>query len=309
VLDAFDDYWGGRPPIRRIRFVETPELASRIDGLLSGDFDFACDITPDQIAGIEAHPRTEVAGGVITNQRVLMMDTNHPQLRDVRVRQAMSHAIDRQTIIDTIWGGRTNPSHGLQFAFFGPMFLQDWTVPAYDPALARDLLRQAGYKGESIPYKLINNYYTNQVATAQILIEMWRAVGLNVDLQMRENWSQVQDASAGRGILDNSMTAFFNDPVSFMPDEFGTNGEFPADGYWSNADAMTLLTQLETSTDLAQRRALFRQILQIVERDDPAVLHLHETANFTGKRRDIRWKPAHSFVMDFRSRNFAIQSA
>jgi peptide/nickel transport system substrate-binding protein len=161
VLEAFDDYWGGRPPIRSIRFVEVPELAARIAGLLSGDFDFACDITPDQIDTIQASPRAEVLGGVITNQRVLMMDTNHPQLRDVRIRQALSHSIDRQAIIDTIWGGRTQPSHGLQFAFYGPMFLQDWTVPAYDPALARDLLKQAGYKGERIPYKLVNNYYTN----------------------------------------------------------------------------------------------------------------------------------------------------
>jgi peptide/nickel transport system substrate-binding protein len=54
TLEAFDEYWGGRPPIKTLRFQELPELASRINGLLSGEFDFACDITPDQIPAIRS---------------------------------------------------------------------------------------------------------------------------------------------------------------------------------------------------------------------------------------------------------------
>ena len=50
TLEAHDEYWGGRPPLKRIRFVEVPEVASRINGLLSGEYQFACDIPPDQIA-------------------------------------------------------------------------------------------------------------------------------------------------------------------------------------------------------------------------------------------------------------------
>ncbi len=53
VLEAHDEYWGGRPPLKQIRFIEVPEVASRINGLLSGEYQFACDIPPDQIEGIE----------------------------------------------------------------------------------------------------------------------------------------------------------------------------------------------------------------------------------------------------------------
>jgi peptide/nickel transport system substrate-binding protein len=53
VLEAHDEYWGGRPPIKRIRFVEVPEVASRVNGLLAGEYQFACDMPPDQIPGIE----------------------------------------------------------------------------------------------------------------------------------------------------------------------------------------------------------------------------------------------------------------
>ncbi len=54
TLVAHDAYWGGRPPLRQIRFVEVPEVSSRINGLLSGEYQFACDIPPDQIAASSA---------------------------------------------------------------------------------------------------------------------------------------------------------------------------------------------------------------------------------------------------------------
>ena len=56
ILDAHDDYWGGRPPIKTLRLVEVPEIASRVNGLLTGEFQFACDIPPDQVGRIERNP-------------------------------------------------------------------------------------------------------------------------------------------------------------------------------------------------------------------------------------------------------------
>ncbi|MCX7382413.1 MAG: ABC transporter substrate-binding protein [Alphaproteobacteria bacterium] len=306
ILEAFDGYWGGRPPIKTLRFLEVPELASRINGLKAGEFDFACDITPDQIPTIESSPRHQVVGGLITNIRGLIFDQNHKVLKDARIRRALSHAIDRNMIVETIWGGRSRVPNGLQFDYFGPMYATDWKGIRFDPAESRRLLAEAGYKGEPIPFKVLANYYTNQVATAQILVEMWKAVGVNVDLQMRENWGQVLDGKVERAMNDNSFSAFFNDPVSFFPTTFGRNGELEQGGYWRNAEAATLIDRIQTSTDIAARAADFRRVLEIVERDDPALLVLHETANFTAKRRDIAWSPARSFVMDFRSRNFAI---
>ena len=80
VLEAFDDHWAGRPPLKRIRFVEVPEPSSRVNGLLSGEYDFACDVNPDQIADVERNPRFEVVGSPIANHRLTVFDRNHPQL-------------------------------------------------------------------------------------------------------------------------------------------------------------------------------------------------------------------------------------
>ena len=304
LLEAHDGYWGGRPPLRSIRLVEVPEVPARVAGLLAGEYQFACDIPPDQIAGIEASGVFEVQGGTIPNHRITAFDKNHPQLRDPRIRQAMTHAIDRTAIVDSLWAGRTRVPRGLQWDFYGDMLIRDWTVPEYDPARARALVKVAGYKGDPIPYRLLNNYYTNQVPTAQVLVEMWQQAGLNVELGMKENWSQIFERTPTRGIRDWSNSATFNDPVSSLVSQHGPNGEQQQYGEWTNEEMNRLSVELETGTDHARRRAAFARMLQITEREDPAYTVLHQNATFTAKPRSLKWRAAPTFAMDFRAANW-----
>jgi len=305
TLVAHDAYWGGRPPLRQVRFVEVPEVSSRINGLLSGEYQFACDITPDQIAAVERNRAFEVQGGTVSNHRITCFDKNHPVLADARVRRAMTHSMDRQAIVASLWGGRTVVPKGLQWPFYGDMFLSDWEVPRYDVAEARRLLREANYRGQPIPYRLLNNYYTNQVGTAQILVEMWRQAGLNVVIEMKENFSQVFDRSSGqRGVRDWSNSAPFSDPVSSLVNQHGPRGQQQQIGEWTNEEFNRLSGELEASTDQARRRIVFRRMLEIAEREDPAYTLLHQNATFTAKRADIRWKAAPAFAMDFRVQNW-----
>ena len=304
TLDAHDAYWGGRPPIKTLRLVEVPEVASRINGLLAGDYQFACDIPPDQIPIVLQNAGLEVQGGPILNHRITTFDMHHPQLRDPRVRQAISHAIDRQAIIDGLWAGRSRVPPGMQWEFFGDMFISDFRVPTYDQAKARQLLKDAGYKGDVIPYRVLNNYYINQVATSQALVEMWRQVGLNVQIDMKENWTQIRDKSNPRGVRDWSAGATFNDPVGSIVSSYGPNGAAQQAGEYENAEFSKLSTLLETSADRSARRAAFARMLQIAEYEDPAYIILHQNSTFTAKRKDIRWKAAAAFAMDFRPGNF-----
>ncbi len=303
TFEAFDAYWGGRPPVKQIRLLAVPEVAGRINGLVSGQYDFACDIPPDLIGEVEKHPRYEVVGGLITNHRLLCFDKNRPELKDPRVRRALTHAIDRQLIVDTLWAGRTRVPKGLQWEFYGEMYHADWDVPKYDPALAKQLLREAGYKGGVIPFRVLNNYYTNQVSTAQILVEMFRAVGVATEISMKENFGQIFDRSSARGVRDWSNSALFNDPVSSITNQHGPKGQQQQIGEWTNEEMNQLSPELESSTDRTRRRAIFRRMLEICERDDPAYTVLHQSALFTGKRKDLAWKPAPSFAMDFRATN------
>lgn len=304
TLEAHDEYWGGRPPLKSIRFVEVPEVASRVAGLLSGQYQFACDIPPDQIGEIEKNAAFEVQGGTIQNHRLTVFDKNNAQLANPLVRRAFTHAIDRQAIVETLWAGRTKVPAGLQWEFYGDMFHADWKVPDYDPKVARDLLRQAGYRGDPIVYRVLNNYYTNQNPTAQILTEMWRSVGLNVQMQTVENWSQIMERGPARAVRDWSNSAPFNDPVSSIVNQHGPNGQQQQIGEWTNAEMNQLCEVLETSTDRDLRRKSFRRMLEICEREDPAYTVLHQNATFTAKAKAIRWKTAPAFAMDFRPGNY-----
>lgn len=305
TMDAHDEYWGGRPPIKTLILVEVPETSARINGLITNQYQFACDLPPDQIAGVESHAGFEVLGGTIPNIRLTTFDKNHPTLLDPKIRLAMAHAIDRKAIVDSLWDERTVVPAGLQWPFYDRMFVQGWTVPEYDPAKARALLKQTSYKGDPIPYRLLNNYYTNQVANSQILVENWREVGINVAIEMKENWTQILERGPSRGVRDWSNSATFNDPVSSIVSQHGPNGEQQQYGEWTNAEMNTLSYELETSTDMTRRHAIFARMLQICEREDPAYTVLHQNATFTGKQKATKWRAAPTFAMDFRAKNWA----
>ncbi len=149
------------------------------------------------------------------------------------------------------------------------MLIQDWAVPAYDMALARKLVKESGYKGDPIPYRLLNNYYTGQVATAQILVESWREAGLNVVVEMKENFPQVLAKGPSRAVRDWSNSASYNDPVSSIVAQHGPTGQQWQIGEWRNEEMGKLSEVLETSMDMGQRKAAFRRMLAICEREDP----------------------------------------
>ena len=302
ILDAHDEYWEGRPPIKTLRLVEVPEVSSRINGLLSGEFQFACDIPPDQILDIEKNAAFRVQGGTIPNHRILAFDKNNG-LANPKLRLALAHAIDRKAIVDSLWAGRTTVPAGLQWPFYADMLVQGWTVPEYDPARVKQLLAEANYKGERIEFRLQNNYYTNQTATGQALTEMFNQVGINVQIVMKENWSQVFEKTPSRAVRDWSNSATFNDPVSSIVAQHGPNGEQQQRGEWTNAEMNELSAKMQTSTDRAARKQMFARMLMICEREDPAYTVLHQNATFTATRKDIGWKAAPSFAMDFRAKN------
>lgn len=306
-MEAFDDHWQGRPPIARLRFAEVPEVASRINMIRSGEAEFACDVPPDQIAAIEAGGEHVVVGGPINNTRYTVFNKSHPVLANPLVRRALTHAVDRALIVEALWSGRTTVPRGLQWEFYGDYYIREHENPKFDLDEARALLREANYRGEPIPYRVLNNYYTNQTSTAQINTESWRAAGLNVQMQMVENWGQINEgAPETRGIHDWSAAAVVPDPVIQMSGSWGRLGSPWVRDQWRNEEFGELAAELEVSTDHARRREVWKRMLIIIEHEDPAYVVLHRNASFTAKRADINWRASQSFVMDFRSSNWGV---
>lgn len=299
VLAPHDAYWGGKPPFDGIEFRIMPELATRLNGLLTGQVDLITDVPPDQFSELQKRPELEVAGGAVQNVRYLAIDSETPGLTDPRARRALSLALDRKLFVESLWENRVPVPNGFQFPSFGAGYIEDFAALAYDPDLARKLLKDANYRGEQITYRLLNNYYTNQVSGAQVMVEMWKAVGLNVRLEMMENFSQIQKKPV-QAIYDSSSTAVFPDYLGHAWREFGPNGTLPRQvGIWRNEEHFALGAKLQDTFDPADRRKLIRRMLEIVDRDDPPCVVLHASGQFYGKRRDVPWIPGQTLDLNF----------
>src|SRR5262249_48883669 len=113
VLEPFDGYWGGRPSAGTIIFKSVPEPATRVAGLVSGQYDIATTLTPDDANLINTRNGYEGRGVVIENVHLFVFNQkDHELLRDARIRRAFSLAIDRNQLNQALWGGRADVPNG-----------------------------------------------------------------------------------------------------------------------------------------------------------------------------------------------------
>lgn len=299
VIEVNDDYWGeAEAAAEQVTFVVTPEVSTRIAGLRAGQFDIITEVGPDSIPEIESAPNTSVVGGPVENIRGIVYDSTGNTLEDARIRQALNLAIDRQTLVDSLYQGRTTVPNGWQMDIYGDMYLEDRPMPAFDPEKARRLLEEAGYDGEPIIYRTHREYYTNEIETAQILQSMWAEVGLNVEIVVVENWAQVERDDAERQIINGSFTAYYPDPMGQFWRRFGPDGGWAQSDYYTISDEMQELGQtVATSTDTAERRAVFAEMLDRFEEDpDGGILHM--LTQFMGVNERISMDPMPTLYMD-----------
>lgn len=299
-LRAHEAYWGGRPPLGGVRFVAVPELTSRLNGLYSGEFDLIADVTPDQIPTIETHKDLKVVGGPTTVVRLVNFDAaNNPQLRDPRLRQAMSLAVDRQLLVETLWLSRNTVPNGFQSPAFGPLYDGARRAVPYDPDKARRLVEASSYRGERIAFRTTGSTYTLEMATTQALVEMWRAVGINVAVEVVENFGQLYKRP-GAGLYNYSTALLFPDPVSDLWRSYGADSQVQRiEESWSNAEFNRLGAILASSLDHDERRRAFQRMLDIFEWEDPAAIVLSNNSLFYAQKAGLRWQPYPAYNMDF----------
>ncbi|MBZ9602987.1 ABC transporter substrate-binding protein [Phyllobacterium chamaecytisi] len=300
-LEAHDEYWGGKPTVAGVKFILVPELSARIAGLLASDFDIITDLTPDQIETVSASKGFKVLGGDAAVLRNVNFDIEHnPILKDVNLRRAMSLAIDRDALVNGLWGGKASIPNGEQFRYFGDLYDQGRAKPLYDPEQARRLLAASTYKGERIPYRMLSGYYTNELSTAQVLVEMWNQVGINVDIEIKENWDQVYQ-QPNTGMNNDSCPMVFPDPLSTIWRCYGDASSYQAEEKaWSNKEFNELGKVLESSLDNNERKRALARMFDIFDQDDPPAILLHTMAALYGAREDIEWKPYPVANMSFR---------
>lgn len=301
VLEKFEGYWGERKAAYdRITFKYVPEISTRIAGLRAGDFDIITEVPPDQAEAVNAMSGVRVVGGPVQNIYGMFFDeTNNSPMKDPRVREALTISIDRKMLVSTLFSDLTAIPNNWQMDVFAEMYLEDIKSHPFDPDRARALLKEAGYNGERIEYRSLPNYYTLEQTVSEAVAQMWRDIGLNIDLKIKENWTQVNMDDESRHIINGSFSAYYPDPVGQMWRRFGANSGKDNGIFWQNSAEFNELGKiLETSFDLQKRRDAFRSMIGIFNKD-PKGLYLYQLPMIYGVREDVAWSPIPVQGMDF----------
>jgi len=192
-LDRNEDYWGDKPHWREVRLQPVTAAGPRLAGLLAGDHDVVEAPGTGDIPRLRDNPAMRLAVSATTRLIFLQLDQREPApfvnggtgrnpLRDVRVRQALSLAIDRVAITNRVMDGLSLPAAQiLPDGMFGT--LPGLPVLPFDPARARALLAEAGFaEGFAMTLHATNNRYVNDARIAQALAQYFSRIGVRVEV-------------------------------------------------------------------------------------------------------------------------------
>jgi peptide/nickel transport system substrate-binding protein len=182
-LEAFEDYYEGAPRTKYLVMRVIPEASQRTIALETGEIDLAYDLPTNDHKIITGNDKLSLFLAPPLSLFYISMDIRKTPFGDKLVRQAISHAIDRQLIIDTVVSGAAEPAD----AIIAPGVYGYYSagVDQYDPALSRQFLAQAGYpNGFTTSFWVNNNQERIEVSTA--IVDMLREVGITAQLEVME---------------------------------------------------------------------------------------------------------------------------
>ncbi|MBP0446751.1 ABC transporter substrate-binding protein [Roseomonas sp. SSH11] len=305
-----DAYFGDKPHWQRVNYRMITNDAARTAALLSGDVDFIDQVPTSDIAKLRSDQRVTLSEA--DGLRLIFLALDHSRdgsspfttdndgkplernpLRDVRVRRALSMAIDRQAITDRVMEGASLPSTQLlPPTAFGA--LPDRQVGRADADAARRLLAEAGYpQGFRITLHGPNDRYMNDARIIQAIGQMWTRIGVRTAVE-GQPWATFV-ARAGRQELSAMLVGWgtsSGEPTSplrsllatFTPPR-GWGGSNR--GRYSNPAMDAKLDEALRTLDDAKREALLREATTIAM-DDVGIIPIHIQKNIWAMRRGLQ---------------------
>lgn len=305
AFEAYDRYFGGMPAAQKVTIRLVPEVATRIAALLNGEVDLITNIPPDLFAQLQEEDAVTVLTVTVANQHQLLYNLNAQPLARREIRQALNDAIDRQTLVESLWGGNAVHTRGFQYEgeeFYDP----SRPLTPYDPDRARALLAEGGYAGEEITYlTYAPDYYTNEGIVGEAIVAMWQQVGINarlVAMELQQHIGEWQSAESPYHVTTWSAGSN-GDPDSYL---MGGWGPGSAAQVWWTAESAARFNELgqqaRSTLDRSLRGDLYRQMLDEFENEAPGT-SLYQTVDIYAMANTIDWTPYPLFQLDFRPYN------
>ncbi len=307
VLDAVKDYWGGKSEVDQIVFRPLPELAPRIAALVKGEVDLITKIPPDQVDRLAKGPNTKIEGVLYGGLYCLSVASQKPPLDSKPFRQAMSLAIDRDLILKELWRGQGAVPNSLVVkgdSHYDP------TLPPlkYDPNKAKQLLKEANYKGEELTLETPIGFMVMDREMSEVVTSMWKDVGINAKLEQLEYsvYQQKIREKSFKGLRWTDPTSAYNDPDGMMWRHLAPGGP---NAYWfRNSRFDELGDAARYSVDEKFRDQAYKEMARL-ELEFLPLIPVIQPMELYGMQKYVDWKPYPNQMMEFRRFNLKIKRA
>jgi len=294
-LVANEDYWGEKPKVKNVIVRVIPDDSARFLALQAGDIDALEQAVVEDLNTAENDPNLQVLTRPALNTSYIAFNFKIQEFRDIRVRKAVAHAIDKQGLISNFFG-----KYGTVATNFLPPLLlghnpdiEDWT---YDPELSKSLLAEAGFPdglsevtiaedvmdadgnvvytaGQKIPLRLYympvtRFYFPAPKEIGEAMAANLNAAGIKVELYLEGDWPTYLGARRNGLLMGLYMLGWGGDngdPDNFLGYFFG-NAQEPVkmEGWYQNKELADLLDLAVTLPDPEARAELYRQAEQIL---------------------------------------------
>ena len=283
-LTAFDDYYKGTPSIAAVELIFIPDESARMNAIEVGDVDYA-KLGSTAINIFSGSEDVNIVTSDTTTAPGILMNESVPAFSDVRVRQAIAYAIDREQMVAAVFpdGGASPSSVWVPKSIIG--YSEDVPTYDYDLERAKELMAEAGYADGFDAGTIICSAQNVNNMSAQVVQEQLSQIGITVEIQ------QLETGTFYEQLFKRDFTLAF---ISFgiegthLADGAGlfvTNGELNWSGY-SNPELDTLFDELYRETDLEKSQELCQQIGVILQEDVPWI-RCYDSENIVAVTSDV----------------------
>ena len=300
IMERFDDYYGGAEGIEpvgpacveRAIFRIIPESASRVSALLAGDVHIINELPAFAVPQVEASDVADVMTVNGTRSFFIAMNNEGEIFDDVRVRQAVAHAIDKDLIINAILGGNAARIEGI---LSPDAFGKNEDLPAYDhdPEKARALLAEAGYPdGIEVTMDVEGAFKDTAEAIASMLTEagITTTVAVGEGALLTEKWRTMGEPKEGDMYFSSWGNGSLDPEDIFVPTHM-TDARGNSAGY-SNSEIDRLLDEAATELDRGVRASMYQEAEAIVNAEVPYVYLWVPQDIYGVSKRVSGWSPS-----------------
>ena len=285
VLERFDGYWGTPAQLDKVTLKIMENADSLMMSMQSGAIDLTAHLTSDQMAQLEAD--FNVAEGTMNLVQAMYLNNAVKPFDDVRVRQALSYAVDKQQIIDLAFDGYGSPIGSSMYPAFGKYFDDSLTnYYTHNVEKAKSLLAEAGYPDGFEMTITVPSNYKPHMDTAEVLVQQLAEVGVKATIQPIEWESWVSDVYAGRqfqatvvGVDASNMTA------RALLERFNSQAGNNFINY-SDSGYDALFAQALASYDDAEQTAIYKQMLANLT-ENAANVYIQDLADLVAVRKGV----------------------